>query len=276
MANVKASSNGSGIFSAQHASKAHLLQGPGGLAAEVQDVRLDLASSLAPELGTTIDEWDGPGAAAVLVLTMIPKLRMGAALVKSEILDGVAISPVTGTLTQPGGAGTPWQYNPATAVNASTAAVVTGSADLSVATLYGAASTLNGLTLILTVNGKPATLTFLDPVNPVNPPYVSETVLNPPRTILDVINEAFPGLTATVNGSHFLVLTDSLKGSTQSIVVGAGTANTLLGLTAATTAGTGHSYAITYEYDATLVKSAFSAPSGPVGGPPYTNNFQGP
>jgi hypothetical protein len=273
MANVKASSNGSGMWSPQKAYLPHLLNH--GLSREVEFTRLDVGATLAPEVAETCDEFDGPGAGATLILSFAPKVRMGAALVRRELLDGVAISPVTGTLTQPGGPGTAWQYNPGTAPNASTAAVVDGTADLSQAALYGSTGTLNGLTLILTVNGKYAVLTFSSPVNPVNPPIVDGvTIINPPLTILQIINNAFPGLTATLNGSNFLVLTDNLKGTTQTIVVGSGTANTALGLTPTTSAGTGHSYAVFYEYDATTIPNASTTVVG--GTPPYVNMNQGP
>jgi hypothetical protein len=281
--NVYATSNGSGVFSQQHAAKAHLLQGPGGLAAEIQDVRLDLLASLRPEIGLTIDEFDGPGASTVLVLSLIPKTRMGTVLVRKEILDGVVVASPTSTITFTGGV---WVFTPTTAVNASSAAQITGSADLSVSTLYyqpangqlpAVNGTLDGLTLILTVNGVANTLTFGQVVNPLNPPYISRTVINAPLTLLQVIQNAFPGLTATLSAATspaYLVLTDNLKGTTQTIVVGAGTANTALGLTSPTTAaGTGHSYAVEYEYDGTKVSNATTSVPG---APPYVNNYQGP
>lgn len=271
MANVNPTASGSGEFSAQHAELPHLLKH--GLSKEVADVRKDVAAVFKPDSAFTIDEWDGPGASSVLILGHTPKLRMGAVQILAEYLDGVAIAPVTGTLTQPGGAGTAWQYNPATAVNASTAGAATGTADLSASSLYGAAGTLNGLTLVLTVNGVLHTLTFSSPVNPTAIPPVSPTVLNPPLSLLQIINLAFPGLTATINGSNHLVLTDKLLGSTQSIVIGAGTGNTALGISAGTHAGTGHSYAIHYEYDATTIPNASATVQG---GAPYVNTNQGP
>ena len=271
MGNVNPTTSGSGEFSAQHAELPHLLHS--GLSNEVAVVRKAVAATLKPDCALTIDEWDGPGAAAVLVTGQTPKVRMGAANLIAEFLDGAPINPPTGTLTQPGGAGTPWVYTPATAVNASTAAAVTGTADCSASALYGPTGTLNGLTLILTVNGVPHTLTFSAPVNPTNIPYQTITVLNPPLSMLQIINNAFPALTATLNGSNHLVLTDKVLGATQTIVVGAGTANTALGLSTGSHAGTGHSYAAMYEYDATLIPSA----GNPVtGGAPYTNTNQGP
>lgn len=272
MGNVLASSNGSGVWSQQKAYLPHLLHN--GLSAEVGFVRKDLQAVLSPEIGETVDEFDGPGSGAVLVLTYPPKIRLGATLVLREMLDGANVSPITGTITQPGGVGTPWVYTPATAPNAATAGVVTGTADCSQAALYGATGTLNGLTLILTVNGNNHTLTFSDPVNPTNIPYPSPTVLNPPLSMLQIIDNAFPGLTATLNGSNFLLLTNKFSGTTQTIVVGAGTANTALGLSAGTTAGTGHSYAVFYEYDGTQIPNASTTVVG--GTPPYVNTNQGP
>jgi hypothetical protein len=214
---------------------------------------------------------------------MIPKMRMGTVLVRKEILDGVVVASPTSTITLVGGL---WVFTPTTAVNASSAAQITGSADLSVSTLYyqpangqlpASNGTLDGLTLILTVNGVANTLTFGQVTNPVNPPYVNQiTVLNPPLTLLGIIEQAFPGLTATLSSPTspaYLVLTDNLKGTTQTIVVGSGTANTALGLTPATTAGTGHSYAVEYEYDGTKVSNATTSVPG---APPYVNNYQGP
>lgn len=244
MSNQAANSNGSGLWTPQTAAKAHLIDGPGGLAAEVKDVRLDLAKTFGPEIGLTIDEWDGPPTGSTLVLTMIPKQRMGVTLIRREVMDGSPISPPTGTITQPGGPGTPWEYTPATAPNgdavavvtgthsttAATAATVTGSANATSSSLYGhSGSGLDGETVILTVNGVgPTTLTLSYLTN-----AASDTAF------LAALNTAFPGLTATINGSNFLVLTDNETGTNATITVGSGTANTNLGLTPASTSGTG-------------------------------------
>lgn len=184
------------------------------------------------------------GTGAVIGLSFLPKLRCGQSvgLVRSEIVDGALIGPPsTGVLTTPQAHPPYGSYTPATAPSASSAAVVTGTANLNTAALYGGnggAGTLNGLTLILTVNTVLKTLTLNAQTNAFSL-----------AALLQAINMAWPGLTATVNGSGFLVLTDNNKGSVFTIVVGAGTANTLLGLSAATTAGTGHSYSIEYEID---------------------------
>jgi hypothetical protein len=113
-----------------------------------------------------------------------------------------------------------------------TTATVTGSANISSGGLYGTGGSLNGETIILTVNGVgPTTLTLSGTSSSAN-----ET------NLLAAINTTFPGLTATVNGSNFLVLTDNTPGSTGVIIVGAGTANTNLGLTGGTTTGVNASF----------------------------------
>lgn len=384
MSAVKATSNGSKGFTTQAPALAHLLSH--GVAGEVKNLYTALYAVLGLEHVTTVDEWSGPGSGATLELSYAPRIRMGTALVVQEIVDGAAISPPTGTLSQSGptdggavvtgstditasglygsggtlagggtgltlilnvngggsttltfnsagtgndaneaamlaaieaewpaltataggptgkelvltdtvtgyantivvGAGTAntalgltagtyhgynnpggsWLYTPATAPNSSTAAVVTGTADLSQAALYGSTGTLNGLTLILNVNGRENTVTFSSPINPVNPPLNTTLPASAPyktNTILNVLNSAFPGLTATVNGSNYLVLTDKYSGSTQTIVVVGGTALTALGLTVGSTAGTGHSYAIVYEVDGALIPGAVKPVTG--------------
>jgi hypothetical protein len=184
------------------------------------------------------------GTGAVIGLSFLPKLRCGQSvpLVRNEIVDGVLIGPpATGVITTPQAHPPYGSYTPATAPTSSSAAVVTGTANLNTAALYGGnggAGTLNGLTLILTVNTVAKTLTLNAQTNAFSL-----------AALLQAINVAWPGLAATVNSSGYLVLTDLKKGSVFTIVVGAGTANTLLGLSAGTTAGTGHSYSIEYEID---------------------------
>jgi hypothetical protein len=63
---------GSGIFSKYMTLKHHLLVGPGGLAAEVQELATSLEASLAGLKAIFIEEWDAPpaaSAAAVLAST---------------------------------------------------------------------------------------------------------------------------------------------------------------------------------------------------------------
>jgi hypothetical protein len=115
-----------------------------------------------------------------------------------------------------------------TGITYAAAAVVTGSVDMTTSGLYGGGGTLNSETLIITVNGVANTLTLNGATN-----AASEAAF------LVAVNALWPGLVATTAaGTHFLVLTDSSPGSTKSITIGAGTANTHLGLTAATTSGT--------------------------------------
>ena len=248
MSAVKATTNGSKAFAAQAPLLSHLLTH--GLSAEVKGLYTALYAVLGLSYDETIDQWAGPGSGATLQLSYTPRGRMGAFPVIRELLDGASISPITGTITQPGGAGTPWFYTPATAPNASTAAVVTGSGNMSTASLYGTPTssgspatpgTLNGLTLILLVNGKSRTLTFDNPLNPLNPPYVTTpgTVPVTQHTLLTQISAAFPDIVPTINGSNHLVLTNKFAGSTQTITVGTGTANTLLGLTSGQAVVTG-------------------------------------
>jgi len=185
------------------------------------------------------------GTGAVIGLSFLPKLRCGQSvpLVRNEIVDGVLIGPpATGVISTPQAHPPYGSYTPATAPTSSSAAVVTGTANLNTAALYGGnggAGTLNGLTLMLTVNTVAKTLTLNAQTNAFSL-----------AALLQAINVAWPGLTATVNSSGYLVLTNKNKGSVFTIAVfGAGTANTLLGLSAGTTAGTGHSYSIEYEID---------------------------
>ena len=108
-----------------------------------------------------------------------------------------------------------------------TPATVTGTVDLTTSGLYGGGGSLNGETIILNVNGAgPLTLTLSGTGNAANE-----------AALLAAIQAEWPGTTVTTNGSHFLVVTDNVNGLAGSIVVGAGTANTHLGLTAATNDG---------------------------------------
>lgn len=93
---------------------------------------------------------------------------------------------------------------------------------------YAGTGGLDGKTLIINPNGEGAqTLTLNGTTN-----AASDTAL------LAAINALWSALTATMNGSQYLVLTDNTLGTTSSLVVGAGTANTKLGLTPGTTTGT--------------------------------------
>jgi hypothetical protein len=346
---------GSGLWSSQRATHPHLIDGPGGIAKEVLDVRKDISAVLAPMLGVAIEEFDGPPAAsatailavtasqttpavysygallspalsptrnveivvagttptqmpasvtitgydaqgnaltetvtgtnggaatyltlscfgkvtsismpggsgtgatfsvgtgAVIGLSYLPKLRAGQSvpLVRTEIVDGAAVAPPTGVITSPTAHPPFGSYTPATAPTASGPAIVTGSTNINAASLYGGnggAGSLNGLTLILTVNTVLKTLTLSAQGNAFSK-----------AALLAAIAKAWSGVTPSVNSSGNLVLTNMRSGTVMTIVVGAGTANAALGLTAGTTAGTGHSYSIEYEYDGTALLNA--------------------
>ncbi len=105
-----------------------------------------------------------------------------------------------------------------------TAAVVTGSTDATAGGLYGGGGTLHGLTLIISYNGSSTTLTLNGATNTANQ-----------SAFLAAIGVAFAGITATISSTH-LRLTGAV-GST--IVVGAGTSNTALGIGSLTSSGVG-------------------------------------
>ncbi len=191
----------------------------------------------------------------VMGLGQTPKLRAGQALplIRREVYDGSIVT--NGVLTLPATNPPYGAYTPNTAPVTPTAAAFTGSTDITAAGLYGAGGTLAGggtpLALVLTVNGVgPTTLTF---------DGTGGTSSASEAAMLAAINAAFPGLTATQNGSNHLVLTDNTSGALASMVlaaVGTSTANTVLGLTAGTQTGTGHQYCIDYEFDGSLVSDA--------------------
>lgn len=115
---------------------------------------------------------------------------------------------------------------------------------LTPATTTGTAGTLNAETLILNVDGAgPLTLTFAMATS-----SASEAAM------LAAIVALWPGLTAVAGGAGGvkLVLTTTATGVLASIVVGAGTADTALGISGSSTGNAGHDYSIMYEYDATL------------------------
>lgn len=100
---------------------------------------------------------------------------------------------------------------------------VVGTTDATASGLYGGGGSLNAETLILTQpGGSPLTLTLSGAGNTATQ-----------AAFLAAIHTEWPGITATIVATH-LVLT----AAGGPIVVGAGTANTNLGLTAATSAGT--------------------------------------
>ena len=136
----------------------------------------------------------------------------------SSIADSATYqgSDVTvGTLSDDGGA------------TLATPAQVIGTADVTQPSLYGAGGTLAGKTLKLNVNGAgTVTLTF-----------AGGGVANVAALVV-AIDGAWAALSAYYGGQNgLLVLVDSALGSGSSIVVGSGTANAALGLTAGTSIG---------------------------------------
>jgi hypothetical protein len=105
-----------------------------------------------------------------------------------------------------------------------TASVKTGTADLS-ALAYGGSADVDGETFIVTIDdGLPLTVTFAVPANLA--------------AMLAQINAVIGAVaTATAGASNHLVITTTSTGPDASIVIGAGTANTHLGVTAGTTVG---------------------------------------
>jgi hypothetical protein len=95
------------------------------------------------------------------------------------------------------------------------------------ASMFGAAGTLNGLTLILNVDGAGA-LTL-------NLSGAGNTATQ--AAFLAAITAEWATLTATTNSAGALLLSDSSVGAAGSIVIGAGTANSVLGLAQGTTTG---------------------------------------
>lgn len=98
-------------------------------------------------------------------------------------------------------------------------AVTVGTADITASSLYGAGGSLNGLTLI--VNS--TTVTLSGGSNTANL-----------AALLAAIGAAVSGVTATAAGAGSIYLQLAKSGASSTIVIGAGTANTLLGLTAGT------------------------------------------
>jgi hypothetical protein len=185
------------------------------------------------------------GTGVVIGLSQYPKLRAGQLLplITREIVDGAVVT--TGVLTLPATNLPFGAYTPATAPTTPGAATFTGSVNMATGGLYGGGGSLNGEVLQFTsINGVgPQSLTFVGTGN-----AASESAA------LAAIAAAFPSLTVTTNGSGFLVLTDKTSGAAYSMVLaanGTSTANVTLGLTAGTQTGTGHQYAIDYEFDGT-------------------------
>lgn len=100
MASVKATKNGSGIFSTERAQIPHLLTH--GVSGEVHDLRGDVARSMAPQAAITVDEYIRPAPGSTLTLTFGPKVRAGGTPILHEVMDGAPIVPPTGTISAAG------------------------------------------------------------------------------------------------------------------------------------------------------------------------------
>ena len=108
-----------------------------------------------------------------------------------------------------------------TTLTYATVATVTGTVDL---TTVAWGPSITG-TLILTLEGTgPTTVTFAGPASPA--------------AAVAAINAATSSTCASINNQNRLVISGTVPGTTGVVVVGAGTANANVGLTAATTNGT--------------------------------------
>jgi hypothetical protein len=83
-------SNGSGLFTKQNAAKAHLLQGAGGLAGEVADIRKDLDAELGPLAAITVDELTNLEAAGAADLEAATAVTVAPRTVTSFLAPGLA------------------------------------------------------------------------------------------------------------------------------------------------------------------------------------------
>jgi hypothetical protein len=210
-------------------------------------------NSVVTPVGTGTDATFSVGTGAVIGLSSTPKLRVGqlVGLLRTELVDGALIGPpATGALTTPAAHPPFGAYTPATAPATVAAATVAGTADVTASALYGAGGTLDAETVIINPNGLGArTLTL----------SVAGNALTE-AAFLAAIAAEWPELTFSVNGSNHLVITDKSLGAQYNFVIGSGTANSHLGLSAATNTGTGHSYAYEYEIDGTkMVDGSFTS-----------------
>jgi hypothetical protein len=87
-------SNGSGLFSTQGPNQGRFIEGKGGVAGEVNDLRQDVKRSLIPLAAITVQEWDAPLATAANNVM---------AATTSQVTEDVllpAVTPAAGALTQ--------------------------------------------------------------------------------------------------------------------------------------------------------------------------------
>lgn len=106
MANVKATNNGSGLWSKAAPSKPHLLPaGHAGVEGEITKVRADAQVSLTPLAALTVDEFTAPAGGSTLICSQVPKARAGAAVgvILHEVVDGAVLGAPSGTLTSVSG-----------------------------------------------------------------------------------------------------------------------------------------------------------------------------
>lgn len=198
------------------------------------------------------------GTGALIGLSQYPKTRTGqlvtagsGALIRREVVDGSVVT--SGALTAaatnlPFGA-----YTPGTAPTTQAPAVQVGSVDMTTAGLYGGGGTLTGTSLVLTVNG----------VGPTTLALTGANVATEAAFLAAVAAEWPTLVVTTAPTTNFLTLTTALSDQSAAIVVaanGTSTANPFLGLTAGTTHGAGHRYAIEYEFDASQVADVVANP----------------
>ncbi len=81
-------SNGSGLFSDKRAHKPHLVEGKTGVAGEVDDVRRDVLSTLAPLAALTVDEFVDPALADVDAIRVAAATVTSARTLSGTDLDG--------------------------------------------------------------------------------------------------------------------------------------------------------------------------------------------
>lgn len=107
------------------------------------------------------------------------------------------------------------------------APVVTGTVDLTTLTYAGSGGSLNALTLIFTFNGaSPLTVTF---GTGGGAPTTAASVITAINAVINAV------ATASLSVANHLVITDKMTGLSATILVGAGTANGIVGITGATT-----------------------------------------
>lgn len=207
--------------------------------AKVTQIAFSVATATAPILYVTLAEAIG--------LRKTPKSRVsfataGTTFCRREYISGSGAITPTGTITLP-----------------IDSATLVGTVDLTTAVLSTLFAALNGETLIVSINGLSATITFTTPTSLAD-------------MFAQIDTQGVDGLSASFDSTgKFLQLNGSSPDAVTTIVNGAGTANTTLGLASNTTAplalpyGTFHptatisgtaSYGVEYEYDATLDQDA--------------------